>query len=151
MKSVGRFWAADFFHSIEGKSGMETEAKFIVPDAATLARLRAATQFGPYTRGAVQTKQDRDRYVDTPDCRFYAQQRYLRLRERDGALLVTIKGLGAGVQGAVHAREEEQAIMPGPDPATWPDGPVRRLVEQIGGGQPLHDLVALEQTRAVAV
>jgi inorganic triphosphatase YgiF len=50
---------------------METEAKFVVPDGDTFARLLAAEQFGSYHRTQGRVAHVRDRYVDTPDRRFY--------------------------------------------------------------------------------
>ena len=65
---------------------METEAKFILPDAATFAHLHDLEQIGPYTRYNGRVKHVHDRYVDTPDHRFYRRQFYARLREGDDRL-----------------------------------------------------------------
>src|SRR5205814_6176873 len=102
--------------------------------------------FGPYTRRATAVKEVHDRYLDTADRRFYQQQWFVRLRESRNGLVLTLKGLGAA-QGAVHSRAEIEAPVPGPDPAAWPEGEARQLVEEIGGGQPLADLFSLDQTR----
>jgi CHAD domain-containing protein len=130
---------------------METEAKFIVPDAATFDRIRAATQFGPYTRAGEQVKPVHDRYVDTPDHRFFGHHYYARLRESNGTLLVTLKSLGNGAQGAVHSREEYQTEVPGLSVSAWPAGEVRRLAEEIAGDAPLTELVTFDQTRHVSI
>ena len=130
---------------------METEAKFILPDAATFAHLQDLEQIGPYTRYNGRVKQVHDRYVDTPDHRFYRRQFYARLREGDDQLLLTLKRLGVAPEGAVHARDEYQAAVPGLEIAAWPEGEVRRLAEEIAGDQPLTDLLHLDQTRHVAL
>ena len=130
---------------------METEAKFIVPDAATFDHIRATEQFGPYIRGAEQVKPVHDRYVDTADYRFYGRHYYARLRESKGTLLLTLKSLGNGAQGAVHAREEYQTEVPGLSVSAWPAGDVRRLVEEIAGDATLTDLVTFDQTRHISI
>src|SRR5689334_25309544 len=129
---------------------METEAKFIVPDAQTFDRIRATEQFGPYIRTSEQVKPVHDRYVDTSDYRFYGHQFYARLRESKGTLLLTLKSLGNGAQGAVHAREEYQTEVPGLSVSAWPAGDVRRLAEEIAGDAPLTDLVTFDQTRHIS-
>jgi CHAD domain-containing protein len=129
---------------------METEAKFILPDAATFAHLQDLEQIGPYTRYNGQVKHVHDRYVDTPDHRFYRRQFYARLREGGDQLLLTLKRLGVVPEGAVHARDEYQTPVPGLEIAAWPEGEARRLAEEIAGDQPLTDLVHLDQTRHVA-
>lgn len=130
---------------------METEAKFILPDAATFAQLQDLEQIGPYTRYNGRVKHVHDRYVDTPDHRFYRQQFYARLREGDAQLLLTLKRLGVAAEGAVHTRDEYQTAVPGLEIGAWPEGEVRRLAEEIAGDQPLTDLVQLDQTRHVAL
>jgi CHAD domain-containing protein len=130
---------------------METEAKFIVPDAATFDRIRATTQFGSYTRTDEQVKPVHDRYVDTADYRFYGHQYYARLRESKGTLLLTLKSLGNAAAGAIHAREEYQTEVPGLSVSAWPPGDVRRLAEEIAGDAPLTDLVTFDQTRHVSI
>ncbi len=130
---------------------METEAKFIVPDAATFDRIRATAQFDRYTRTEEQVKQVHDRYVDTADHQFYAHQYYARLRASNGALMVTLKSLGGTTEGAVHARDEYQTEVPGLSVSAWPSGDTRHLAEEIAGDAPLTDLVTLDQTRHVSI
>jgi triphosphatase len=131
---------------------METEAKFVVPDAATFKRISKATQFGAYKRGESKVKQVHDRYVDTPDHRFYGQHLYVRLRAgaSDGALLLTVKRLGVLAQGAVHARDEYETNVPGLDVAAWPEGDVRGMVQEVAGDEPLTELVIVNQRRTVS-
>src|SRR4051812_592799 len=116
---------------------METEAKFIVPGEATFGRLLGVRQFGPYRCGKTKVKQVHDRYVDTPDHRFYGRHYFVRIREgsANGTRLLTVKRLGVPVQGAVHARDEYEAQVPGLDVAAWPKGEVRSMVQEMAGDE----------------
>jgi CHAD domain-containing protein/uncharacterized protein YjbK len=129
---------------------VETEAKYIVPDGAAFARLQETDRLGPYRRDELVVKQAHDRYLDTPDRRFYHEQWALRLREVDGGLLLTLKGLGGAPNGATHARDELEIPVQSLDAATWPRGEARELAMAIMGDQPLVDLVSLDQMRYVA-
>jgi inorganic triphosphatase YgiF len=131
---------------------METEAKFVVPDEATLSRLRQLAAVGPYTLRDTRTKHTHDRYLDTEDRSFFNRDLYVRLRQLSGGgLLLTIKGLGLGVrEGSIHSRDEYETEVPGLDVATWPQGDVRRIVEETEQGKPLRDLYSLDQTRTVS-
>ncbi|HEY0069976.1 MAG TPA: CYTH domain-containing protein [Chloroflexia bacterium] len=131
---------------------METEAKFIVPDIATFAALRGLETLGPYTLANTRVKQVHDRYLDTEDLGFYNRDLFVRLRAvSGGGLLLTIKGSGSGVQeGSIHTRDEYETHVTGLDVATWPEGHVRRIVEETAHDKPLHDLFTLDQTRTVS-
>jgi CHAD domain-containing protein len=134
---------------------METEAKFTVPDEGTFKRLKSARSFGVYKRRGGRTVNVSDRYLDTADRRFYARHFYVRAREGvalgGNGVLLTLKRLGAVASGPVLTREEHQMQVPGLDSAEWPQGEVRRLVEEIGGGEPLIDMVTVAQVRNVSV
>lgn len=131
---------------------VETEAKFTVPDEETFARLQAIEQLGPYVRRPGKVKKIRDRYLDTESHSFYSRQFAARLREnvQSGELLLTLKRMGPQAQGPIHMRDEYETVVPGPDIAAWPEGEVRRLAEEIAGGQPLRALIAVDQTRTVS-
>ncbi|MDQ5824086.1 MAG: CYTH domain-containing protein [Chloroflexota bacterium] len=130
---------------------MEIEAKFLVPDEATFARMLQVRVLGPYEVRDTRTKHVRDRYLDTADRSFHNRNLFVRLREVSGGLLLTIKGTGAGVsEGSIHTRDEYETQVQGLDVSTWPPGDVRRMVEQTAQGKPLHDLFMLEQTRTVS-
>jgi CHAD domain-containing protein len=130
---------------------METEAKFVVPDDAAFARLLAAEQFGAYHRAKGRVAHVRDRYVDTPDRRFYHAGYAARVRSGDGGLLLTLKQLAGTVRNGVHAREEYEVTVPGLEIGGWPACEARDLAEKIADDRPLVDLVALEQTRNKAI
>jgi CHAD domain-containing protein len=122
-----------------------------VPDGDTFARLLAAEEFGSYHRTQGRVAHVRDRYVDTPDRRFYQAGYAARVRSGDGALLLTLKQRAGTVHSGVHAREEYEVTVPGLEIAAWPESEARALAAKIAGDQPLVDLVALEQTRNKAV
>ncbi len=130
---------------------METEAKFIVPSEATFESLHDAEVFGPYERRDAVTKQAHDRYLDTADHSFYKHNFAVRLRAyKDGGLLLTLKRVGGQVAGAIHSRDEYEVHVGALDVSTWPEGEVRDMVQQIGGGKPLEELFSIEQTRFVS-
>src|SRR3954471_5269382 len=133
---------------------MEKEAKFIVPDRATFERIQVLDQVGPYARKDTTVKHVTDRYVDTPDRSFASHHFYMRLRagrRGKGSTLVTLKSTEAQPEGAVFSRDEYQLKVKDLDSATWPEGEVRNMVEQIGGGQPLTEVVTITQTRQVSI
>src|SRR4051812_7746796 len=68
-----------------------------------------------------------------------------------GSTLVTLKSTEAQPEGAVFSRDEYQLKVKDLDSATWPEGEVRNMVEQIGGGQPLTEVVTITQTRQVSI
>jgi inorganic triphosphatase YgiF len=131
---------------------VETEAKFTVPDEETFARLQSVERLGPYVGRPGTIKKIRDRYLDTDARSFYSRQFAARLREntKSGELLLTLKRMGPQAQGPIHTRDEYETVVPSPDIADWPEGEVRRLVEEIARGQPLRDLVTVDQTRTVS-
>ncbi|MDQ3929432.1 MAG: CYTH domain-containing protein [Chloroflexota bacterium] len=130
---------------------MEVEAKFVVPDATTFAHVRQLRAFGPYKLRNTRIKHVRDRYLETAERDFYNRNLFVRLREVGGGLLLTIKGAGEGVsEGSIHTRDEYEAQVSGLNVSTWPEGDVRRIVEDTAQGKPLHDLFTLEQTRTVS-
>lgn len=130
---------------------METEAKFIVPDATTYAKLRRMPRPGAYRLGKPTVKTVQDRYVDTATQHFFEQHFAARLREGDGGLLLTLKSFGDPPRGAIHRRSEVESRVPSLDIADWPAGEARTLAEEIAGHEPLLDLVRLTQTRVVAL
>ncbi len=129
---------------------METEAKFIVPDAATYAKLRRMPRLGPYKLGKPEVKTVQDSYVDTDGRHFFQQRFAVRLRAGDGGLRLTLKNFGERPQNAIHSRTEIESIVPGRDITAWPAGEARKLAEEIAGHEPLMDLVSLDQNRVVA-
>ncbi len=130
---------------------MEIEAKFLAPDEATFAHMRQVRALGPYEVRDTRTKHVQDRYLDTMDLSFYNRNLFVRLREASGSLLLTIKGAGTGVtEGSIHTRDEYETHVTSLNVSTWPESDVRRIVEEVAQGKPLHDLFRLDQTRTVS-
>lgn len=130
---------------------MEIEAKFKLPDADTLARLRQAGELAGFALGAERIVHTRDIYLDTARRDLLAAGYVCRLRQQDDGSLITLKAYG-GAHGAVHTREEFETPLPAHappalEPAGWPPGPVRERVLQIIGELPPGVLFELRQTR----
>jgi CHAD domain-containing protein len=129
---------------------MEIEAKFSIPDAETFQRLRTAGQFGDeFALSPAQVRVLRDTYLDTADGRILAAGFGFRQRERADSVLLTLKGLQK-TEGAIHRREEIQALVETPrPPAEWPPGPLRERVLQWIKDAPLVPLFTVQQTRTL--
>ncbi len=126
---------------------MEIEAKFSVPDRPTFQRLLEAESLGGLTLGEGSVAEVQDRYLDTAAGALRAQGYACRLRQDNGRILGTLKGLGEAA-GAVHRREEIEVKLPRPlPPAEWPPGPARELAVGLAGAQPLLPLLTISQTR----
>jgi CHAD domain-containing protein len=130
---------------------MEIEAKYTVPDTATLADLLALKGLAAYKFRAAGEKQLTDHYLDTAS-RDVLQGGYacrMREGEMDGGWLITVKGLG-GAEGEIHRREEyEVEVPPNAPPEVWPESQARELALRLSGGQPLIELFAIHQQRTV--
>jgi len=126
---------------------MEIEAKFAVPDVATLERLAGAHTIAGYALGAPVERTDGDVFLDTADRRFLAAGYYLRRRETGDGVRLTLKSLTTAADGVLR-REELEALVAADVPVKeWPDGPLRERVEAVAGGAPLAPLVELRQRR----
>ncbi len=147
------------------KRKMEIEAKFALPDVATLQRLQAASQMAGFALSTGQVKQVHDTYLDTAGRLILAAGYACRWREQGEEMLITLKGLG-GAEDAVHRREELEVLLPAEQPPAqrfdvahrrrfdvtphkWPASPVRDRVLQLIGEAPLAPLFDLQQTRVV--
>lgn len=132
---------------------MEIEAKFRLPDAATLARLRQASELAGLTLGAERIVHTRDIYLDTARRDLLAAGYVCRLRQQDDGDLLTLKAC-RGARGAIHTREEFETPLPAHappafEPAGWPPGPARERILSIIGQAPLGVLFELRQTRVM--
>lgn len=129
--------------------GTEVEAKLIADGPEPLAELSARSWLGPVTLGPARTFDEVDRYLDTDDGRLAAEQWACRLRNRDGALKVSLKGPAQDSAFAwIHRRPE----LEGPaterlDPAAWPASRARTLLESLAAGRPLRERLRLVQQR----
>ncbi|MBN1979874.1 MAG: CHAD domain-containing protein [Anaerolineae bacterium] len=128
---------------------MEIEAKFAVPDAKILRRLKTVKRLDDFTLAAGQTKQVHDTYLDTDDRAILAAGYACRQRIQAEGILVTLKSLG-GAEGAVHRREELEILLPeAHPPAEWPESPARERLLQLVGKAQLVPLFELRQTRTI--
>lgn len=127
---------------------MEVEAKFKIPNGKVHRRLSRLQDLAGYSLAPLDRVQVTDRYYDTPEGHLLAANIFCRLRNQNGQILVTLKGLG-GVDGAVHRRAEHEVELPSPvlEPALWPPSTARDLVMELTAGAPLQPLVDLKQIR----
>ncbi|MSP13003.1 MAG: CHAD domain-containing protein [Chloroflexi bacterium] len=128
---------------------METELKFCI-DEPGLDLLADKTTIGSFQVLDGSHSYDLDTYYDTPSHKLQAGGYACRIRLHDGQPIATLKSLGAG-GGALHIRTELETHLtkPVPDLRTWPNGPAREIATELTGGEDLHPIVTLEQTRQV--
>jgi inorganic triphosphatase YgiF len=128
---------------------LEVELKYRAATEAALDLLALAIGIGPAQLGPTREANEIDRYLDTADGRLSAVLWACRLRTRDGATVVSLKGPpDTGTAGALHRRPE----LEGPatdelDPARWPPSPARDALLAMSGGEPLAERLALHQVR----
>ena len=129
---------------------MEVEAKFLVPDESTLARLIETVSLAGCDVEPGEARRDVDTFLDTPDRRLLAAGYYFRRRETDDGVRLTLKH-GRAVYGVLR-REEIEALVAADVPiAEWPAGELRQRVEQLTGGEPLEAMLTLSQVRVARV
>lgn len=132
----------------------EIELKYAVPDLGALeSRLEElvpeAVEAGPWrVRDVV------DRYIDTSDAAIRGGGYAARLREEDGSVVLGMKSLPptrdeeAEERPALHRRAEYESPANGTlDPAAWPPGEARALVERFAQGRPLEVRFEVRQRR----
>ena len=135
-----------------GKPPVEIEAKFIVPDEATLQKLLEIRELGGFRLEPVPTKQVSDSYRDTADRAIQRGGYACRIRNKGDKRIATLKGLD-GAEGAVHERAEHEVTLDGggprlgESPADWPASPARKLALALNQGEPLIELFSLSQQR----
>jgi CHAD domain-containing protein len=128
---------------------MEVEAKFSLPDIESLHRLQVTTRLAGFPLGKGQTHVVFDTYVDTPERKVLSGGYSCRFRLEDEGVRLTLKGVG-GTRGAIHKRQEMEIMLPAiQPPEEWPAGSLRDYVLHLTGGDPLHPLIELHQTRVV--
>lgn len=126
---------------------IETEVKFIIPDAAAFASLKEITRLGEFELKRTGTQNIVDRYVDTADKRLYQANFACRIRaiNREKKLL-TLKGL-TRADSHIHRRQEIEIEIESDQPHTWTDREARQLVLENTGSAPLETLFTIYQTR----
>ena len=126
---------------------MEIEAKFVVPDEATLQRLLEMRELGGFRLEPGPTRQVSDSYRDTADRAIYRGGYACRIRREGDKQIATLKGLGMA-EGAVHERAEHEVMLDAREaPADWPASPARKLALALSQGEPLFELFSLSQQR----
>ncbi len=128
---------------------MEIEAKFAVPDEATLNRLAQADQLAGYTLLPGKTKRVHDTFMDTPDRAVLRSGHVCRQRDYGDHIVMSLKS-GHTVEGSVHRREELEVSLPRPLPIiVWPDSEIRATLLSLIGDVDLTPLFDQWQTRVV--
>ena len=127
----------------------EVEAKFLADDPAVLNALATTPSLGFASVGSARTVAELDRYLDTADGALAARRWACRLRTRDGAVSVSLKGPAEPTVGDWHHRRPE---VEGPatdslDPADWPDSDARQWLLELSGGAELVERFELRQDR----
>jgi inorganic triphosphatase YgiF len=132
-----------------GTATMEIEAKFSVPDPVVYWSLQTTDHLAGYSLSTTQVKPVWDTYLDTKRHRILAAGYSCRRRVTREGIVITLKSLG-GAEGGVHRRGEwELRVAASRPPVDWPDSPVRDLVLQLIGQEPLLTLFELQQTRVI--
>lgn len=127
---------------------MEIEAKYKALDDK-FSGLLETNKLGDYNLGNIEDQITNDRYMDTANHNILKAGYALRVREKNGKYIVTVKGLGNS-EGAIHQREEyEMEIQPNTLPQEWPDGEARYIVLSIIHSQTLYELFVIRQLRRI--
>lgn len=126
--------------------GLETEAKYIVPDAATFAALRQTGRVGDFELKPVGTRNVADRYLDTADKRFLQAGFACRIRTAGNRQVLTLKSL-TPAEGGIHRRQEIETEIESDRPDTWPESQAKQMALEIAGPANLQTLFTLHQIR----
>ena len=131
------------------KASMEIEAKFTVPDAVVYWSLQTTDHLAGYSLSTTQVKPVWDTYLDTKSQRLLASGYSCRRRVTREGIVITLKSLG-GAEGAIHRRRQwELSMATSRPPVDWPNSPVRDLVLQLIGLEPLLPQFELQQTQII--
>ncbi len=125
---------------------IETEAKFIVPDESTFIALKQVTNVGDFQLRPAGTKVISDRYLDTPDKRFFQAGYACRIRTAKQKQTLTLKSLSPPA-GNIHRRQEFELEVDTDQPAAWPPSETKDLALSIMGDESLYNLFILHQSR----
>jgi inorganic triphosphatase YgiF len=127
----------------------EVEARFRADGPGALVRLAGRATLGAASLGIARTVTEVDRYLDTEDGRLGALRWACRLRSREGASRISLKGPpSVPTTGWLHARPEvEGPASAALDPDAWPDSPARTHLLELSGGAPLAEWLRLTQER----
>jgi inorganic triphosphatase YgiF len=131
---------------------LELEAKFDVLEPSTHSELAVASVLGHFRLGDSQALHVTDHYIDTKRRNFFGRGFYCRLRTGEGGVLVTMKGRRLDETDdppEIYRREEveQRLVNLSFDHSFWPEGPARRLANDVCKGEPLVPVLTLEQDR----
>ena len=131
----------------------EVELKYRVGDIAAAERVLTADRLGPFTgtSGGARATQLEDRYVDTADGALARAGFAVRLRQKGGETIVSVKSLAHsdGPDGSVEREELEGPADRVAPPIDWPASDARALVMEHAGDAPLVERVTIRQLRRV--
>ena len=128
----------------------DIEAKFRAETPEPLEVLATLPLLGRARLGPAHEVDEVDRYLDTDDARLATARWAARLRSRDGAIRIAMKGPpGSPAHGGWQHRRPE---IEGPasealTPDAWPPSAARDLLAELAGGQPLRERIRLAQRR----
>jgi inorganic triphosphatase YgiF len=127
----------------------EVEAKFRAETAEPLTELAHRPRLGRAILGTARTVDEVDRYLDTDDGRLAAARWACRLRSREGATRISLKGPPIGPsEGWHHQRPEvEGPATDAIEPDGWPASPALELLNSLRDEQPLIEHLRLYQAR----
>lgn len=125
---------------------LEVEAKFIIPEATTLAALQSTSRLGEFVLIPLQTQAVFDRYLDTADRRLLQAGFACRIRTVNDQKLLTLKSL-TPAEDHIHRRQEIEMEIETDQPQAWAEGEAGRLLLEIAGTSSLQTLFDLHQTR----
>lgn len=126
---------------------MEIEAKFRLPDSATLEQIAQNDCLDRFTFSPIKVDIVHDTYLDTFDRALFKAGYSCRHRVSDSGILITIKQL-AHSKETVYKRAELETNLPSDlQPSDWPPGPPRDLVLKYVGDKNLIRLFDIYQRR----
>lgn len=127
----------------------EVEARFSASGPGPLASVATLDRLGAAALGPAVTSAEVDVYLDTAGGALGSARWACRLRTRGDRVTLSLKGPPDPTAGGwLHRRPEvEGPATEERDPAAWPPGPARNLLEQLTGGEPLVERFVLRQER----
>ena len=125
---------------------IETEAKFIIPNASVFAALQKITRLGDFELKPIGTRPVVDHYLDTAERQIWQAGYACRIRNSKQKKMLTLKSL-TPAEGNLHRRQEYELEIKTDQPQTWAESEARRLVLDTVGNNPLQTLFTIYQTR----